>query len=178
MSFRMFTFVASFQYDCRELKKVVSRDCSSWLQCAGRQNNWIPKSSATSSTYMSKWLRCPSRATSVLPWQPMIIEMSAPIELLLYLVSRQNYSSYQDRRQIILFPNCPFIILLTESYIQGSVLRESNLITVQQDDTYSVYYISVSSSTCFGCWHPSSGARTTVITVIIFEFQLNNESGW
>ena len=30
---------------------------------------------------------------------------------------------------------------------------------------YSVYYISVSSSTCFGCWQPSSGARTTVVTV-------------
>ena len=40
----------------------------------------------------------------------------------------------------------------------------SNLITVQQDATYSVHYISVGSSTCFGCWHPSSGARTTVIT--------------
>jgi len=26
-----------------------------------------------------------------------------------------------------------------------------NLITVQQDATYSVYYISVGSSTCFGC---------------------------
>ena len=26
-----------------------------------------------------------------------------------------------------------------------------NLITVQQDTTYSVYYISVGSSTCFGC---------------------------
>jgi len=31
----------------------------------------------------------------------------------------------------------------------------SNLITVQQDATYSVYYISVGSSTCIGCWHPS-----------------------
>ena len=40
-----------------------------------------------------------------------------------------------------------------------------NLITVQQHATYSVYYISVGSSTIFGCWHPSSGARTTVITV-------------
>ena len=29
---------------------------------------------------------------------------------------------------------------------------------------FSVYYISVGSSTCFGCWHPSSGARTAVIT--------------
>jgi len=38
------------------------------------------------------------------------------------------------------------------------------LITVQQDMTYSVYCISVGSSTCFGCWHSSSGARTTVIT--------------
>ena len=33
----------------------------------------------------------------------------------------------------------------------GSVHRESNLITVQQDATYAVYYISVGSSTCFGC---------------------------
>ena len=49
-------------------------------------------------------------------------------------------------------------------YMHGSVHRESNLITVQQDASYSVYYISVGSSTCFGCWHPSSGARTTVIT--------------
>jgi len=32
----------------------------------------------------------------------------------------------------------------------------------QQDATYSVCYISVGSSTCFGCWHLSSGARTTV----------------
>ena len=38
------------------------------------------------------------------------------------------------------------------------------LITVQQDATYSVYYISVGSSTCFGCWHPSSAAGTAVIT--------------
>ena len=28
---------------------------------------------------------------------------------------------------------------------------EKNLITVQQDATYSVYYISAGSSTCFGC---------------------------
>ena len=41
---------------------------------------------------------------------------------------------------------------------------ESNLITVQQDETYSVYYISVGSSKCFECWHPSPGAHTTVIT--------------
>jgi len=35
-----------------------------------------------------------------------------------------------------------------------------NLLTVQQDATYySVYHISVGSSTCFGCWHPSSGVR-------------------
>jgi len=39
-----------------------------------------------------------------------------------------------------------------------------NLITVQQDATYSVYYISVGSSTRFGCWQPPSGAGTAVIT--------------
>jgi len=32
-------------------------------------------------------------------------------------------------------------------YIHGSVHRESNLITVQQDATYSVYYISVGNIT-------------------------------
>jgi len=49
-------------------------------------------------------------------------------------------------------------------YIHGSVYFESNLITVQQDATYSVYYISAGNSTCSGCWHPPSGARITVIT--------------
>ena len=50
-------------------------------------------------------------------------------------------------------------------YIHGSVQRKSNLITLELDATYSLYYISVGSSTCFGCYHPSSGTRTTVITV-------------
>jgi len=46
-----------------------------------------------------------------------------------------------------------------------SVTRTTlNFIIVQQDATYSVYYISVGSSTCLGFWHPSSGARTAVIT--------------
>jgi len=45
-----------------------------------------------------------------------------------------------------------------------NIIQEKNLITVQQDATYSIYYISVGRSTCFGCWHPSSGACTTVIT--------------
>jgi hypothetical protein len=38
------------------------------------------------------------------------------------------------------------------------------LIIFQQDANYSVYFISVGSSTRFGCWHPSSGARTNVNT--------------
>ena len=41
---------------------------------------------------------------------------------------------------------------------------EVYLIIVQQDATYSVYYISVGSSTCFRYWHPSSEAQSTVIT--------------
>ena len=45
-----------------------------------------------------------------------------------------------------------------------SVNREFNLITVQQDATYSFYYISVGSSSCFWFWNPSSAACTTVIT--------------
>jgi len=43
-----------------------------------------------------------------------------------------------------------FYIYVYTFYIHGSVHRESNLIIVQQDATYSAYYISVGSSTCFG----------------------------
>ena len=42
-------------------------------------------------------------------------------------------------------------IYSAEFYTHGSVHRESNLITIQQDATYSVYYISVGRSTYFGC---------------------------
>ena len=35
-------------------------------------------------------------------------------------------------------------------YIRGSVHRELNLTIFQLDVTYSVYYITVGSSTCFG----------------------------
>jgi len=45
----------------------------------------------------------------------------------------------------------------------------------QQDATYSVYYISVESSTCFGCWQPSSGARITVNTVYYISVELPTE---
>ena len=46
---------------------------------------------------------------------------------------------------------------------------EYNLIIVQQDATYSVYYISVGSSTCFGCWHPSLGDHIAVITASVID---------
>ena len=50
-------------------------------------------------------------------------------------------------------------------YVKANhVIKDSNLITAQQYATSSVYYISVGSSIYFGSWHPSSGARTTVIT--------------
>ena len=52
-------------------------------------------------------------------------------------------------------------------YQQYKYIIISNLITVQQGATYSVDYISVGSSTCFGCWHPSSGAGTAVITASV-----------
>ena len=54
----------------------------------------------------------------------------------------------------------------TQSAVLGlpNMTLHSIFLTVQQDATYSVYYISVGSSTCFGCGYPSPGARTTVIT--------------
>ena len=48
--------------------------------------------------------------------------------------------------------------------VHGSVHRKSNLTIFQKDANFSAYYISVGSSACFGCWHPSSGAHKTVIT--------------
>jgi len=41
-------------------------------------------------------------------------------------------------------------IINGDFYIHGFVHRDSNLIIVQQDATFSVYYISVGGSTCFG----------------------------
>ena len=74
---------------------------------------------------------------------------------------------------------CPQILIpITDAHTDAQVFQHKlqdlstslhktcnrpNLITVQQDATYSIYYISVGSSTCFGCWHPSPGARTAVI---------------
>ena len=66
--------------------------------------------------------------------------------------------------QTVLNVSCEYLRQIFFFYVHGSMYRESNLITVQQDATYSVYYISAGSSTCFGCWHPSSEACTTVIT--------------
>jgi len=55
-----------------------------------------------------------------------------------------------------------FIYIYIYTHTHVSVHSESNFITVQQGATYSVYYISVGSSTCFRGWHTSSGALSTV----------------
>ena len=97
----------------------------------------------------------------------------------IYPSSRDYISTKQNRCLLVIIfssvvlGNCNFF------YIHRSVRRESYLITIQQDATYSVYYISVGSSTCFGCWHPSSGARTTIITASDIDYSLqliNNRS--
>ena len=57
----------------------------------------------------------------------------------------------QNVELVYVKPGCTRSNHWTFLYIHGSVHRESNLIIVQQAATYSVYYISVGSSTCFGC---------------------------
>ena len=55
-----------------------------------------------------------------------------------------SYSEYVLRK----------LIYRTKLYLcvgQNAFELKFNLVTVQQDATYSVYYISVGSSTCFGC---------------------------
>jgi len=58
-----------------------------------------------------------------------------------------------------------YVTKYSVKYEQKCINSLNNLTIFQLDATYSVYYITVGSSTCFGCWHPSWGARTTVITV-------------
>ena len=91
-------------------------------------------------------------------WCLMNISRKKKLILILFYVRGHWQRRYIEKDAFILLLQSFFF------YVHGSVHRESNLITVQQDATYSVYYISVGSSTCSGCWHPSSGARTTVIT--------------
>ena len=55
--------------------------------------------------------------------------------------SRQIFEKYSTNFMKI----CPVGVEL----LHGQT--DLNLITVQQDATYSVYYISVGRSTCFGC---------------------------
>ena len=71
---------------------------------------------------------------------------------------------YWMKVQVLMSAAHSFLTAMRLFYIRESVHHESNWITVQQDVTYSVYYISVGSSTCFGYWHPSSGACTNVNT--------------
>ena len=70
-------------------------------------------------------------------------------------------------------------------FMHGSLHRESNLITVQQDATYSVYYISVGSSKCFGCQHtkhlelPTEIQKYNKLNKSHFVGQLlNSNPGW
>ena len=71
-----------------------------------------------------------------------------------HVVSSSQPTSTVHREPLRFKPQCDKHFRLTFAlifYIHGSVHRESNLIIFQQDATYSVYYISVGSSTCFGC---------------------------
>ena len=86
-----------------------------------------------------------------------------------YILSSKNYM-FRPVVAIIRFYHSTHLRLFYTIRVAACLVgrsqhqNPSNLITVQQDATYSVYYISVGSCTCFGCWQSSSGARTTVIT--------------
>jgi len=100
---------------------------------------------------------------------------SLVLALMCYLCKLQNFCCCKDNYEIILiFVTVPVLFWSggggvhfdSHSYPHFNSKEQCLylIIVFQQDVTYSVYYISVDSSTCFGCWHPSSGARTTVIT--------------
>ena len=54
---------------------------------------------------------------------------------------------------------------ITQFIIIPIMLQKKKILLVVKllHATYSVYYISVGSSTCFWCRHPTSGAPATVI---------------
>ena len=104
--------------------------------------------------------------TSILPSLPLSLSLSLN-KVFLVAVPTQDVTNLVSLFFVVCGKFLSSLNLCNTSsffYIHESVLRESKLIIVQQDATYSAYYIAVGSSTCFGCWHPSSGARTTVIT--------------
>ena len=79
--------------------------------------------------------------------------------------SKKNWARYRSPNAILAqLKNCPFGV---NSSSEVKHVTTWNLTIFQLDATYSVYYISVGSPTCFGCWHPSSGARTTVNTALV-----------
>ena len=82
------------------------------------------------------------------------------VEIVEEIIKQNNYLSNAHTAQwkIEYCPSSIFMQPIAENEV------EYNSITIQQDATYSVYCISVGSFTCLGCTHPSSGARTTVIT--------------
>jgi len=59
------------------------------------------------------------------------------------------------------------IVVYIYIYIHGTVHRESNLITVQKDATYSVYYISVGSSTALYSKEKSLHTRIYYVKTIL-----------
>ena len=79
------------------------------------------------------------------------------VETVEEIIKQNNYLSNAHTAQWEYCPSSIFMLPIAENEV------EYNWITVQEDATYSVYYISVGSSTFFGCSHPSSGAPTTVI---------------
>ena len=66
------------------------------------------------------------------------------------------HAQRDSKTYFIVLNNNPrqYILMVSKTKIKffdDKVNVISNLITVQKDATYSVYYISVGSSTCFGC---------------------------
>jgi hypothetical protein len=104
---------ASFRYDFRGLKELLSSGCCLWLQCTGRHNNWIPKSSATSNTALSKWLRCPSRTNRGLPGNRWLLKWFKNLQnssfVKSHLMSYQKCLHWVDVTKFFLW--CIFLFL-------------------------------------------------------------------
>ena len=78
---------------------------------------------------------------SVVKWVPTFIILAKPPASI--VIEEAGYNGGSSFVQIVCIHQPNYVVLCEN--------LKSNLMTVQQDVTYSVYCISVGSSTCFGC---------------------------
>ena len=83
--------------------------------------------------------------TILTPWCRVLLEKLTGLQLV------NKFSAFHGTRRFITALTNVRHLSYRRDKLRPLVNTITNFITVQQDATYLVYYISVDSSTCFGC---------------------------